>query len=782
MSSTLTLSFPNSASTLTLNLISAEVTEGFDYLSQVECEAYYEGIQEQLEVALDEIKDFFYASLTLTTPIASKRINADSQKFFLVGEKLTFLQNTSNQDSLNQKFFFSFVLHSPLYLLKHNISSRIFHQKSVVDTALSILTSYASKLQKEIDCSMLVGNYPTLEYLTQYQESDLDFIQRICFNAGIFLLERNEKIYLCDTPFIAQGENTSSSYETLTDKHTYPYKSNPNNPLEEEYLHHPSFSNQLLCRSTFFSSFNPSTPSLFQNKHSLSLHSQESIFSSLSHFCTHNLSLNHYQEIQTHIQALRSQMQNYIFQIKSNIINLKLGDEVLIQSISSSPLPSHLKDKEEKYKIISITHHFQDKASLSSTFGGEEKSSYENTLLLLPSSIPFFTQPIDKPRVYGGLLGLVAGESDTNILETIAEQKNTIHTDIQGRIKVVFAYSLAQASLDQKRFEGETLNQSLNTCYLRVLSPIASENAGFIATPRIGDEVLIQFLEGDCDKPIVAGSFYNSSSPIPQDHQFTSLSAATLGKENSSKRSEITLKTTQEKEEIYIHAQKDRRAIINHDDEETIKHNKKSTIQGSKTTHIALANIENVGGLKDVNVGAESMENVALSKDTQVGGSCTLNVGVEYKLRVANEASESIGGSKEVTIQQDLIEHISGDHQEIISGNVDKNITGEYQLNSQKNIEVESQTQIHLKAKENIDLQADHYSILNKETTTVQTKTYSLASEEGISVEDKKEIALKADQGIIEIKSDSIVLKAGGVEVTIGKSGLVVKGGEIKSE
>lgn len=784
MASTLTLSFPNTTSTIVFNLISASIKESFDQILEVECEVYYEGLQELLIEALDNNKDFFYASLSMMTPIATKRIGGSSQTFSLVGWQIRFLEKKTSQKSLNQRFFFSFVLYSPLVILKQNINSRIFCQRSVVDVVLSIFSAYASTLQKEIDSSMLQGRYPLLEYLTQYQESDLDFIRRICSNAGIFLLEQKEKIYLCDTPFVTQGENISAGYEALTKKHTFPYKENLNNPLEEEFFYHLSFCNQLSCKNTFISSFNPLSPTTMITKISPALHSQETKFFSLAHSSAFASSLNLSEEVQGYLKALRTQMEEYIFEIKSNILELKVGDEVHIQSLSSSLLPTNLEDKESKYKIISIAHYFKDKADLSSSLGGEGDSSYQNTIYLLPSSIPFFTRPIDKPRVYGGSIGLVVGESDENILENITEQRNTTYTDTQGRIKVAFAYSLAQLSLDQKRFEGEDLGQSLNTCYLRVLNPVASENAGFFAIPRIGDEVFIQFLEGDCDKPIVAGSFYNTNSsiPHPQDHHFTSLSASTLGKENTGKRSEITLKTTPDREEVFIHAQKDRKAIIDHDDEELIKHNKKTTIKGMQSTHIALASVENVGGMKDVNVGAESMENVGLSKDTQVGGSYTINVGAEFKTRVTGEVQEYVGGSKEVQILENLNEEISGDVRSQISGSKREDIQGDYQLNTQNNAEIESQSQIHLKAKENIDLQSEHASILAKESTTIESKACSISTQEGASLEDKKEITLKVKEGIIDIKSDSIVLKAGGVEVTIGKDGLVVKGGEVKSE
>lgn len=791
MSSTLTLSLPNSTSTLIFNLTSAQIIENFDDILRVECEAYYEGIQDRLIEVFNEIQDFFYATLILSSPISTKRINNLDQKFFLVGERFDFVQKSiQTQKTLNQKFFFSFVLHSPLYLLKHNVSSRIFYQKSIVDIILGVLSSYAPIMQKEIDSSCLQADYSICEYITQYKESDLDFVQRICFNSGIFLFERDDKIYLCDTPFVSQGESASASYESLVDKYSYPYKDNPNNPLGEEYLHHLSFSNHLSCKTNFFSSFNPLTPSSTQTTASLSLHSKDSSFSSLQHHASHNPSLTLHEERHSHLSSLRKQMEGYTLGIQSNIIALKLGDEIKINNLSSLPLPEWLKDKEEKYKIVSLTHYFQDKADLSSTFGDDtQTSSYYNALTLLPSSIPFFTRSVEKPIVYGGLLGLVVGENEENILENMQEQKNTIHTDPQGRIRVAFAYSLAQSALDQKRFaqdHSSSLNQSLSTCYLRVLSPIASENSGFFALPRIGDEVLIQFLEGDCDKPIIAGSLYNSSSPLPhplgEGYHYTSISASSLGKENANKRSELVFKTQHNQEEIYLYAQKDYLENIQNNYSQSIKQHKSITIQGTHTEHIGLAYIQNIGGLRDINVGAESMENVVLSKDTQVGGSCTLNVGAEYQLRVSQEAYENIGGDKEMSIGGNLDSKVEGDKIEEISGNMDGNIKGEYRILAQNNMDFDSQTQIHLKAKNNIDLQSENFSILNSNSTNLETKALGILSESGTNLEDAQEINFQVKEGTIQIKSDTIILKAGGVEVVISKDGLVVKGGEIKSE
>ncbi|WP_334093435.1 phage baseplate assembly protein V, partial [Helicobacter typhlonius] len=140
--------------------------------------------------------------------------------------------------------------------------------------------------------------------------------------------------------------------------------------------------------------------------------------------------------------------------------------------------------------------------------------------------------------------------------------------------------------------------------YLRVSSPIASASSGFYHTPRVGDEVLISYLNNDIDMPIIIGSLYNPSNPalppLPLNAHQTSLSARTLNNssalqaENTNSHhnliesgfNEITLSNLKEQEHIYLQAQKDYEELIKHNFLQTIQNNKESQVEGTYNERI----------------------------------------------------------------------------------------------------------------------------------------------------------------------------------------------------
>ena len=181
--------------------------------------------------------------------------------------------------------------------------------------------------------------------------------------------------------------------------------------------------------------------------------------------------------------------------------------------------------------------------------------------------------------------------------------------------------------------------------FLRVASPIASNFSGFYHTPRIGDEVIISYIDNDIDKPYILGSLYNQSNPslahLPKQDHITTLSSKTIGS-NEQGRNEITLSNQKDKEVITLKAQKDYVESINNNFLQTINNNKDSITLGNYTESIHKAHIQNITLAKNVKVGGEYLTNVALSKDTFVGLSHSLNVGASNTLRVAKDSSESI--------------------------------------------------------------------------------------------------------------------------------------------
>jgi len=271
---------------------------------------------------------------------------------------------------------------------------------------------------------------------------------------------------------------------------------------------------------------------------------------------------------------------------------------------------------------------------------------------MLPSSTVYVPNFKTKPRSPEVTLGVVIGNNG------IDDEKNTIHTDEHGRVKVRINAFSSQETVDNC-FNPSGINLSdtkdySHSAYLRVMTPIASSDSGFFAIPRIGDEVVVSFLEGDIDKPMVSASLYNAYNPqlpnLPSDYHQTTLSSKTIGV-NESGRNEFTFSNLKDKEHIYLKAQKDYGELIQHDFTQTILNDKSSKVLGTYTERIQEAHVQTIDLAKNVNVGAEYLTTVGLSKDTVVGLSNTVNVGVDNKIRVGQDSSEYVGNDKNIEIK-----------------------------------------------------------------------------------------------------------------------------------
>ena len=204
--------------------------------------------------------------------------------------------------------------------------------------------------------------------------------------------------------------------------------------------------------------------------------------------------------------------------------------------------------------------------------------------------------------------------------------------------------------------------------FLRVSTPIASNHSGFYHTPRVGDEVIISYMDNDIDKPYISGSLYNQVNPslahLPKEDHITALSARTINERNNQSNTqgnttphntqvsieqgsnELIFSNLKNKEVITLKAQKDYTESINNNFSQTIHNNKDSMTLGNYTESIHKAHSQNITLTKSVKVGGEYLTNVTLSKDTFVGLSNTLSVGASNSLRVTGDSSERIGGDR----------------------------------------------------------------------------------------------------------------------------------------
>ncbi|EEU7138291.1 type VI secretion protein VgrG [Campylobacter jejuni] len=832
----MSLNISNSTSNpLPFKITKALIKESLEELFSIECEGFFESLEQDLfslntltnasshpstpttfnfhpNVLIDQ-----EAILSIHNPYENNTLNFDNNEVKNYKGIITYIKylginhesalnindSTSNTKQIQYKHFFSFKLQSVLIRLSLNKANRIYTHTNIIEVIKQTLGFYQDILHKEIDYSNIHFNYEEQELISQYNESDLDFITRLSHNNGIFFYEDENTIYFCDV------------YKNVKNKEIE-YNPNINNILNQACISSIYKEQSLRTNSFTHSSINANTPLNLLSLHSSKVPYEQELNNKAcynEHFYESEYSFTKSIDLKTKpsLKEKRALVLNESLLAKSNIYHLSLGDFITLnykEFNHQEEIKNQDEEKQDKasllkdFIIIANTQILIDDAILANSINTNDhlnlkdlnlSKSYSNTLTLLKKNIIFTPSFKAKPKAPNSTQGIVIGES-----KDIESERNTIYTDEHGRVKVRINLYANQEELDNDTFiandiDTNSSNLSSNTYksyhhtpFLRVASHIASNHSGFFHTPRIGDEVIISFLDDDIDKPYVSGSLYNGANPslvnLPfNDHQ-TSLSSKTIGV-NEEGYNELTLSNIKDKEQIYLKAQKDYDELVQHNFTQRILNDKDSIVDGIYNERIKKVHTQTIDLAKNVNVGGEYLTNVGLSKDTIVGLSNTLNVGVDNKVRVAKNSHEFVGENKDIEIganqntiiHKDEIRNVKGNKKEVVEGHYDINIKETLKIQTEKETSIRSKNNLLITTNASMGFETDKNNTFVSDNSLSQTKT-------DYEVKAGNQILHQVGDTQIVTKGDYVIIKAGGVEVVIDSNGLVVKGGEIRAE
>lgn len=329
--------------------------------------------------------------------------------------------------------------------------------------------------------------------------------------------------------------------------------------------------------------------------------------------------------------------------------------------------------EKKNYIITSITHNASDSSYFS---GSEDKSSYSNSLICLPDTFHF--RPAlnhKKPLMKGPQSALVVGPSGEEI-----------YIDKYGRIKVQFYWDRV-GTKDEK-----------STCFIRVVQSWAGNQWGTSFIPRMGQEVIVNYIDGDPDRPLVTGAVYNADNmpTYPSKTQSGIKTRSTKGG-TSANFNELRFEDKKGEEQIYVHAEKNLDTKVENDETHTVDHNRTKTIGDNETS--------NIGKNRDKTVGENQSENIGKDKSIAVGVNHTENIGKNKTLDVGENHTESVGKNMTIAVGKDLRETVDGKYTE--------NVTKEYSLKAKS---------INMQADDEIVLQTGSASITMKKNGDITIK------------------------------------------------------------
>jgi type VI secretion system secreted protein VgrG len=287
------------------------------------------------------------------------------------------------------------------------------------------------------------------------------------------------------------------------------------------------------------------------------------------------------------------------------------------------------------YAIVSVEHAASQRGAFT-TGGGDAEDVYSNTFTCIPDDVPFRpARTTPRPMVRGAQTAIVVGPPGEEI-----------YTDAFGRVKVHFHWDRAG-----KRDEN-------SSCWIRVAQPWAGNRWGVLFLPRIGQEVVVEFLEGDPDRPLVTGSVYNAEQMPPYElpEHKTRSALKTLSSQGGEGWNEIRFEDRKGEEQIFLHAERDQDSRTRHDSREWVGNERHLVVGDGK---------EGTGNQTELVRGNKSL---TVRKDhvEKIEGDMSLTIG----------HGDGGGGNVSIVIEQDreeLIEknsrvHVKADRMEQVDG------------------------------------------------------------------------------------------------------------------
>jgi len=542
-----------------------------------------------------------------------------------------------------------------LWFLTQTSDCRIFEDMTIPEIIeevfnsdpISSIAKFELQLQKD---------YPKLEYCVQFRETDFNFVTRLMEQAGIFYIfdhsgdgSNSDKMILCDDPMAyfevqespcTHRTSTSVSYSGVDEitewEHRYEF-------IGGKWAH---------ADHTFkdpYQNFESNSETKVDNPLKSTFKKYE-LYDGVSEFVD-SKSAPQGSKQGKDLSKIRMGEEEHPFSRTYGaglLRSFAAGGKFQLESRRSKA------DDGKTFAILSIQHSGNNPGF---TTGADEGSRYSNTFTCIPDDTTY-NPPRTTPKP------TVAGIQSATVVGPPGEE---IHTDEHARIKVLFHWARPE-NKDRKKPDTEI------SCWCRVAQASAGKKWGFLSIPRIGQEVIVDFLDGDPDRPLVVGSVYNSVQETA--YKLPDEKARTYFKTNSTPGgdgfNELFFDDKADKERIFLHAQKDLDVRVLNDSRNRTFGNRSQIIGWEKDGKKGGSQWEMIYQDKEINVKRHQVEHIEGNETIMIGNGeaedgGNLNIVIEKSLGVLigkdgseltnkGDSKTKIEGSNHITVDKDWMQ------------------------------------------------------------------------------------------------------------------------------
>ena len=675
----------------------------------------------------------------------------------------------------DENWFYKLIVRPRLWLLSKTSDNRIFQEKSVKDIVSAVLDQHGVS-DYEWD---LRGTLPLREYCVQYGESDLDFVQRLLEHEGIFYFfrfaEDKHTLVLCDDPQLLQAASGGATL-VYGARGTDRYNVGGTISGGQGVITRFNRMDRIVPGSHSLTDYDFEKPSAdlmakTDNAKSHS-HADGARYSYPGTYIEHGrgsgLADIRNQEDQAHAHMITA-LSTATMPASGNIFTLtkypraQENDTYMIERafyhVSGRFFRSKSTDKEtDPYRQDTTIH---ESLEIQADLAG-----FVALYTLVPKSVSYRPPRLTpRPVMKGPQTAVVVGPAGEEI-----------YTDKYSRVKVQFHWDRLGQSNEN------------STCFIRVSSTWGGAGWGFIQIPRIGQEVIVDFLEGDPDQPIITGRVYNAEQMPP--YALPGSATQSGWKSNSTPGgggwNEMRFEDKKGNEEVYFQAEKDHNELVKnnetrhigndwvesvvhdatqsvgHDRTESVDNNKSTTVGVDRTVSIGNNDTESVGKNRSLTVGVDETITVGSNSTETIGTNHTQTVGTNQTISVGAARTDTVGAAEIRSVGAEQVTSV-GAARQVMVGEAQTHVVGaddRWNIGSNQSVSIGKNQSISVG--ENANLDAGKTIVLNAAdsiTLTCGAATLQM-KKDGTIVLEGKDLTLKGS-GKINLKASSDVIVKG---------------------
>lgn len=508
-----------------------------------------------------------------------------------------------------------------LWLATRRSDCRIFQNKTVPEIVQEVLSTYGFPIE-----SHLAETYVPREYCVQYNETDAAFVSRLMEFEGIYYWFRHAE----DTHTLMLSD-AMSSHTALPGYETIPYIARDRTAIaDEEHIDGwlPAQEVSVGKHQTTDYDYTKPRADLSSQKVDPRGHDHDS-------FASFEWPGGYRDDAPgAHYSRVRLEEQQAEHERASADTDVRGAAPGYLFTLAHCPRA----DQNREYLIVRCQYRFQENAYASDQ--GAEAVVHQTMMLVQPSSLPY-RSPRDTPRPR------TSGPQTATVVGPPGEE---IWTDQYGRVKLQFRWDRYGQS-----------NQD-SSCWVRVSSPWAGGGFGGVQIPRVGDEVVVDFLNGDPDEPIVTGRVYNGEKMPPWGLPGSATQSGLLSRSSPGGTSEhanaFRFEDKKGAEQLWMHAERNFDAETELDHSLSVGNNHTHTVGNDETMQVKNNRQRSVGQNETVNIGQNRVAQIGANETHGVVGNRTRTVGQNETVTIAANRDATIGGVHTETVAKGKTETI----------------------------------------------------------------------------------------------------------------------------